>query len=71
MRGAAGSRPASQRSSEVLPTPERPSRQVVRPAGNSEREVAGNQAIAEGDARITHEKGRSSRQVRHQSLRRY
>jgi len=30
-----------------------------------------DQAIAEGDARITHEKGRSRRQVRHQSLRRY
>ena len=30
-----GSRPASQRSREVLPTPLRPSRQVVRPAANS------------------------------------
>jgi hypothetical protein len=36
-----------------------------------QRQIAGNQTIAEGDARITHEKGRSSRQVRHQSLRRY
>jgi hypothetical protein len=41
------------------------------PGGKFEREIARNQAIAEGDARITHEKGRSSRQVRHQSLRRY
>jgi len=30
-----------------------------------------DQSIAEGDTRIAHEKGRSSRQVRHQSLRRY
>ena len=30
-----------------------------------------SQSVAEGDTRITNEKGRSSRQLRHQSLRRY
>ena len=61
VRAVPGRRPASQRSREVLPTPLRPSRQVVRPAGNSSVRLRATMRSPKA-MRASCRKGRSSRQ---------